>query len=182
MERLTKRNEIGIAVLRKPYMCDRCGEQLYRLADLGSGEPIAKLAEYEDLEERLQAVYGECDGLFKEVIEKVVEDLVEHEVVDLPEPVHKARLLTDGNVDRWEELKTLEEQGKLLKLPCVPGGAVWIIENEKISKFGVSTVTVQDGRVSFRNAVYICDLSDFGKTVFLTKEEAEAALKGERSE
>lgn len=85
-------------------------------------------------------------------------------------------------IDRLAEYEDLEEQGKLLKLPCVPGGAVWIIENEKISKCGVSTVTVQDGRVSFCNAVYICDLSDFGKTVFLTKEEAEAALKGERSE
>lgn len=49
MDRLTTRNSEGVAVLKTPYRCDRCGEEIYRLADYGSGEPIEKLARYEEL-------------------------------------------------------------------------------------------------------------------------------------
>lgn len=52
MKRLTVRNSEGIAVLKTPYQCDRCGEEIYRLSDYGNGEPIEKLARYEDLEEQ----------------------------------------------------------------------------------------------------------------------------------
>lgn len=64
-----------------------------------------KLGVYENLEERLQKIYGECDGL----LEKVVEHLEWHEGIELPDPIFKARLLTDAEVDRWEEFKRLEE-------------------------------------------------------------------------
>ena len=67
---------------------------------------VEKLAEYEDLEERLRNVYGECDGL----LQKVVEHLESHEGIDLQGPVSKARLLTDDDVDRWEELNGLWER------------------------------------------------------------------------
>lgn len=52
MGRTTTRNSEGIAVLKVPYQCDRCGEEVYRLGDCGNGEPIEKLARYEDLEEQ----------------------------------------------------------------------------------------------------------------------------------
>lgn len=78
-------------------------------ADVTIRQVIDKLAEYEDLEERLWDVYGECHGL----LEKVVGHLERHEGVDLPEPIFKARLLTDGEVDKWEKYKNLEEQGIL---------------------------------------------------------------------
>lgn len=51
MERLTKRNSEGIAVLKQPYECERCGDRCWSLPDYGSGSPIDRLAEYEDLEE-----------------------------------------------------------------------------------------------------------------------------------
>ncbi len=51
MERLTTRNDMGIAVLKQPYRCERCGEETWSLSDHGNGEPIDKLAEYEDMEE-----------------------------------------------------------------------------------------------------------------------------------
>lgn len=89
--------------------------------------------------------------------------------------VPKAPLYTMcDNLGNYEDL---EEQGKLLKLPCAPGHPVWKIKNGKISKWVVSTIKIEESGVSFCNTVYICDISDFGKTVFLTKEEAEAALK-----
>lgn len=52
MERLTERNSEGVATLKIPYQCDRCGEVIYRLADYWKSEPIEELARLEDLREQ----------------------------------------------------------------------------------------------------------------------------------
>lgn len=52
MDRLTTRNSEGVAVLKTPYRCDRCGEEIYRLADHGNGEPIEELCRLEELKEQ----------------------------------------------------------------------------------------------------------------------------------
>lgn len=80
-------------------------------------------------------------------------------------------------IEKLNEYEDLEEQGKLRKLPCAPGQPVWKIKNGKIQKWVVGTIKIEESGVSFYNVVYICDISDFGKTVFFTREEAEAALK-----
>lgn len=64
-----------------------------------------KLAYYEDLEEKLQSVYGECDGL----LEEVVKGLAKHEGVEFEKPM-KARLLTDDDVDKWDRMKGAMER------------------------------------------------------------------------
>lgn len=81
--------------------------------------------------------------------------------------------------DRLAEYEDLEEQGKLLKLPCAVGNMTYhanrifgyivdaIVERIEIDSDG-SWVITSSGTHSF---------DDFGKTVFLTREEAEAALK-----
>ena len=51
MERLTKRNSVGVAIYKTPYACGNCNETLYRLPDYGNGSPTDKLADYEDAEE-----------------------------------------------------------------------------------------------------------------------------------
>lgn len=61
-----------------------------------------KLKEYKDLEDQLESVYGECNGL----LEVVVNNLVKHESVDIGKP-YKARLLTDEDVDKWDKYKEL---------------------------------------------------------------------------
>lgn len=44
----------------------------------------------------------------------------------------------------------------------------------------MGSVKVEEYGISFCNVVYICDLSDFGKTVFLTREEAgKRGMKGD---
>lgn len=79
-----------------------------------------KLKEYEDLEERLNKVYGDCDGLPMSVVEM----LEKHPCIDMANNTLKSRLLTDEDVDKWEEYKQLEEQGRLIKLPCKVGDTV----------------------------------------------------------
>ncbi|HBI61681.1 MAG TPA: hypothetical protein DDY31_10815, partial [Lachnospiraceae bacterium] len=109
MGRFTERDEFGnadiIGVDSMGLQCNLKFDEFNRVTNA-----LNKLAEYEDLEEKLQSVYGKCDDM----LQKVVECLERHEGIDIPEPIYKARLLTDGEVDRWEEFKALEEQGKML--------------------------------------------------------------------
>ena len=136
MERLTVRNSEGIAVLKIPYQCDRCGEVIYRLADYWKEEPIEKLARLEDL----------------------------------------------------------QEQGMLLELPCAAGSDIWYIDKSE----GIPGIVrgVVDGYRWYRTCGFALDVvwdrpimgnfiyvrqempfSDIGKVAFLSREEAEEALK-----
>ena len=133
-------------------------------------EILDKLAYYEDLEEKLENVYGECDGL----LETVVNNLVEHEGVDFGKP-HKARLLTDEDVDKWKDLKNAEERGLLYRKIfyignyCYkPGDCPLICEDCSDNYLEIKDRIVEENRIH----IY----GEIGKTVFLTKEEAEQAL------
>ena len=75
MERLTRRNEMGIAVLKEPYYCERCGE------------PVSRLAAYEEtgfapeqvknLYESLAKAAYQCNGKFKDYVDRYA---VKHKV------------------------------------------------------------------------------------------------------
>lgn len=72
--------------------------------------------------------------------------------------------------EKLREYEDLEEQGLLLKLPCKVGDEVWRIstqhDNYDDSPYKIVT------RTTFRLDMLDCT----GKTVFLTKAEAEKAL------
>ncbi len=73
----------------------------------------------------------------------------------------------------YEKLATyedLEEQGKLLKLPCEIGHKVYMI----YQFCGEGAWEIEEHKIRLE------DLEDISKTVFLTKEEAEKALKERR--
>ena len=72
MERLTERNIMGVAVLRIPDECDRCGELIYKLNNLGNGAPIEKLAEYEDTDLTPEQII-EIDKMYAEKCREVAE-------------------------------------------------------------------------------------------------------------
>lgn len=87
-------------------------------------------------------------------------------------------------VDRLAEYEDLEEQGKLLKLPCAVGDVVYEIDpiGESIEKKKIDSVELHEYGVSIfakdiSGSFDTYDMSDFGAVVFLSKEEAEAALK-----
>ncbi len=84
-----------------------------------------------------------------------------------------------------QDLIDAEEQGLLLKLPCKVGNTVYkpnpitlseVVEIN-IESFFITESTVNiSGRTTKRKYSFCCSPDDFGKTVFLTKEEAEQAL------
>ena len=84
---------------------------------------------------------------------------------------------------KLQEYEDLEEQGLLLKLPCKIGDTIYYIEDNCICEIVIKRITIIDIRkekegLFFRiNYTVDYELSDFGKTVFLTKEEAEQELK-----
>ena len=89
----------------------------------------------------------------------------------------------NGAYYKLQHYEDLEEQGRLIELPCKIGDTVW-----DIKWWDDTTETrVIDGKTYFRRVMKhkvtkskfkLFDYDNFGKTVFLTKEEAEAALKG----
>lgn len=70
-------------------------------------------------------------------------------------------------LDKLAEYEDLEEQGLLIKLPCKVGDDVYLIHNICNGKW------TKIEKVKFGISLY----NYFGKTVFLTREEAEKALK-----
>ena len=68
--------------------------------------------------------------------------------------------------DKLAEYEDLEEQGLLIRLPCKVGDDVWTIMCGMTGKHPAL----------FRQEFTLSMFSHFGTAVFLTKEEAEAAL------
>lgn len=103
-------------------------------------------------------------------------------------------------LEKIKEYQQLEEQGRLIKLPCKVGDTVWVVtfpfnvfddieydENvkEEVYESYVSSVSFYECGEQYRIyakatkhfiGAYFREC-DFGKTVFLTKSEAEAKLK-----
>ena len=89
----------------------------------------------------------------------------------------------DGSpTEKLADYEDLDEQGLLLRLPCPIGTTVynttwWDCVQEKV-KVDEKTFyrTVHKHKVS-KSIFSLLDIYDFGKTVFLTKAEAEQKLK-----
>ena len=92
-------------------------------------------------------------------------------------------------VDKLAKYEDLEEQGKLLKLSCAVGDTVYypddyygIVVPVKISEIIIGELNTAQYSGCFFDGNgdpekdYDFEIEDFGKTVFLTKEEAENAL------
>lgn len=74
-----------------------------------------------------------------------------------------------------------EEQMRLVELPCKAGNTIYrIVGNLIITELTVMGVTSPEYKTVFENGERGPDLydNDFGKTVFLSRDEAEKALEG----
>lgn len=83
---------------------------------------------------------------------------------------------------KFKEYQQLEEQGRLVKLPCKVGTTVynttwWDDVTEKVKVDGKTFCrTVHKHKVS-KSTFSLVDIYAFGKTVFLTQAEAKQKLK-----
>lgn len=161
MERLTKRDPFdGIVELTKEIW-----------------EPIAPYDEVIEALNKLAAY--EDTGLEPEEIEKaskVIVSALNFAANNVPNML----------VGRLKEIIRAEGEGRLLALPCKVGDMLWFIIDGKIHKSEVYRISYNDyyGKATWKvttaawtKSGLIGNLEDFGKTVFLTREEAEAALE-----
>lgn len=101
--------------------------------------------------------------------------------------VPKAPLYT--MCDKLGEYEDLEEQGKLLKLPCAVGDTVYEVQDlrKRIQSYTIIAIhasncgnlygwELKDGKGIYSNVNGFSEYA-LGKSVFLTYEEAESVLK-----
>lgn len=122
--------------------------------------------------ERLKAY--EDTGLEPEAVETVKLALCAKHMVDL-------ETLNNTPISRLVELAEADKDGRVVVLPCRQGDELWTYCNHPVKRvysFTVSDVSTLNGRTVL-NTLGLGTIrpEDIGKTVFLTREEAEKALQ-----
>ena len=77
-------------------------------------------------------------------------------------------------IEKLTTYEDLEEQGLLVRLPCKVGDSVFIIVGKDVSKQGIRKIEISDNGIIFKTnrQKRIFNVSEFEKSVFLTREEA----------
>ena len=150
MERLTYRDKDGFPMMKKRGGFKQGG--------------VERLAAYEDT------------GLTPEEID------MDHEAAE-----QLRRLCRDCDLDRLEKLAEADKDGRLVVLPCKVGDTVYEVTSRKtISEYRVKAIRVElfctfiewDIVAGFVDkSIFGVPVDEIGKTVFLTREEAEKALE-----
>lgn len=91
-------------------------------------------------------------------------------------------------INRLAEIEDLEEQGLLVRLPCKVEDSLYCIVNGEVKKlkvhsFGVPAFGITDIEFKYVDGFKILRfIGELGKTVFLTREEAEKKLEELKNE
>lgn len=109
------------------------------------------------------------------------------------EAAEQLRQLCQGcDLDRLEELAEADKAGRLVVLPCKVGDTVWVTRNPWTGKLLKNPLDAYaNGMKKFSHGLYVnllfdarkingtrdYEINHIGKTVFLTREEAEKALE-----
>ncbi len=167
MERLTKRLPSGAADYNYPASCyfdddsgpDRIAQSAFRQ------RCVERLAEYEDT--RLTPEAFQSYVVF-------LQDLIGNQKVG-------------EALDRFRQLVKADKDGRLVVPPCKAGDTVYEVTSRKtISEYRVKAIRVElfctfiewDIVAGFVDkSIFGVPVDEIGKTVFLTREEAEAALE-----
>lgn len=90
---------------------------------------------------------------------------------------------TQCNADIFERLaqyEDAEESGMLMRLPCPMGDTIYMIVTKRPKINAPEFSFIKKSRLMQSNVFRVC--MDYGKTVFLTYEEAKAALEAMNSD
>ena len=153
MERLTYRDKDGMAMMK-----ERGGWK--------SGG-IERLAAYEDT------------GLEPEEIERIVYAYGRGHTLRT-ESAERLEIVREIKTDRLRELAKAEKDGRLEVLPCKVGDHILADGREAVVVWFFGYKTGRYLHAQFLDNAEYTDIPfyEIGKTVFLTREEAEAAMKG----
>ena len=141
-------------------------------------ELAARLAAYEET------------GLEPEEIERIL-DSYGRGMTLRTENAQRLEIIKEIPINRIRELAQAEKEGRLVVLPCNVGDKLYDVTlGEVREKIVISISMLLSKSVNhlvihaenFRNAVTSYELQDIGKTFFLTREAAEAALEEREAE
>nr|DAT25070.1 MAG TPA: hypothetical protein [Caudoviricetes sp.] len=177
MERLTKRLSSGAPTYNYPASCyfdddsgpDKIAQSAFRQ------RCVERLADYED---------SACEP--EEVLPKDKADEIVLKLMRL------ADLESLCSYTRLRELAEADKDGRLVVLPCKAGDTVYEVTSRKtISEYRVKAIRVElfctfiewDIVAGFVDkSIFGVPVDEIGKTVFLTREEAKAALEAMKNE
>ena len=108
-----------------------------------------------------------ANGLDPEEIERIL-DAYGRGMTLRTENGERLRIIKDIPTNRLQELTKAEKDGRLVVLPCKPGQTLWAESPIKGRPYNFEAPDI---------AWIIENMERFGKEIFLTREEAEAALK-----
>ncbi len=170
MERLTKRCN-GIVAYVGSEMQNDTGDIPCEVSTQGVREILVRLAEYEDTARAPKEVTA-------------LGELFDYALKESKTLTEQLTLLK-----HIRELAEADKDGRVVVLPCKPGAEVWVTRHDKVwpMYFVAPTLsavcpdmpvhcqkdTCADGPCK---AYFGTDAREFGKTVFLSREEAEKAL------
>ena len=77
--------------------------------------------------------------------------------------------------EKLYEYEQEESEGRLIHLPCKVGDTVYLVDNQEIINYQFDDIVMF--LESKKDGICFALLGDFNKVVFLTKQEAEQALK-----
>lgn len=127
----------------------------------------------------------EDTGLSPEEIERIL-DSYGRGMTLRTENAQRLEIIKEIPINRLRELAQAEKEGRLVVLPCKVGDTVYIIHNRAIRKTTVESIhqwssghwklSVHTDKKYIHWTGYEVHFESFGKTVFLTREAAEAAL------
>lgn len=160
MERLTEKHYLGA----DHYM--KCSENCHVDMD------CIDCPSFDRLVERLAAY--EDTGLEPESVEALKLSIMGKAISEIKEfnglPIARLRELADADKD-----------GRVVALPCKVGDGLWTFCShpvEQVYSFTVTDISTLNGRTMLNTSrCGVIDARDVGKTVFLTREEAEKALE-----
>lgn len=125
--------------------------------------------------------FGNADIIaLSDMMPEIYAELSFDETNALTEALNRLAAYEDAMpLERSQELAQAEKDGRLVVLPCKAWDKVWIDGRKAIVEefFGYETERYLHAQF-YDNMQYIdIPFDEIGKTVFLTREEAEAALK-----
>lgn len=146
------------------------------------------LTEAADAIEKLAKDFAMVDGLLHDrdieidELEQVKRELAAYKrVFDEAAILNLAGQALGIQPDRLRELAQTYKESRCVVLPCKRDDTLWTFRtypNRAVYKFKVTDISTLNGRTMLNTDIMgVIDARDVGKTVFLTREEAEVALE-----
>lgn len=147
-----------------------------------------------------------CDEFSKDVFRQMARDLYgrlkAYEDTGLTPEQIKSAFTTDALIkmaaqalettpERLRELAAADKEGCVVVLPCKRGGKIYAPRKKEIDTYEVLAIAEDEkgvqllGKCKCSEESWVTDIfnaCDFGKSVFLTREEAERAMEGQKND